>query len=227
MAKNTGKLAGLAALAGAAYMINEKFGKGKDKDKDAEFQKGREDQMGKLVQDSRPARPMDTATKLETPMETIARSDKSSQKSVQDTSAAVNSPGTSTSNISTSSVSPISQQQSGTLTKGPDTSTPDLNEKRNAPINPKNPAAQQKNIVSKKQLDDYKKRFGQDKTLRDYMNAQRALKNQPIKPIALPEMRMGGKVKKMASGGMTSKVSSASRRADGIATRGKTKCKMY
>jgi len=219
MAKNTGKLAGLAALAGAAYMMS----RGKDKDKDAEFQKGREDQMGKLVQDSRPARPMDTATKLETPIETIARSDKSNQA----IPAAVNSPGTSTSNISTSSVSPISQQQSGTLTKGPDTSTPDLNEKRNAPINPKNPAAQQKNIVSKKQLDDYKKKFGQDKTLRDYMNAQRALKNQPIKPIALPEMRMGGKVKKMASGGMTSKVSSASRRADGIATRGKTKCKMY
>ena len=36
------------------------------------------------------------------------------------------------------------------------------------------------------------------------------------------EMKRGGKVKKMASGGMT-----ASKRADGIATRGKTKCKMY
>jgi hypothetical protein len=35
-------------------------------------------------------------------------------------------------------------------------------------------------------------------------------------------MRRGGAVKKMASGGMT-----ASRRADGIATRGKTRCKMY
>ena len=36
-------------------------------------------------------------------------------------------------------------------------------------------------------------------------------------------MKRGGKVKKMVSGGMTSKVSSASRRADGIATKGKTK----
>lgn len=35
------------------------------------------------------------------------------------------------------------------------------------------------------------------------------------------------KPKKMASGGMTSKVSSASKRADGIATKGKTKCKIY
>jgi hypothetical protein len=34
--------------------------------------------------------------------------------------------------------------------------------------------------------------------------------------------RKGGAVKKMASGGMT-----ASKRADGIASRGKTKCKMY
>ena len=33
----------------------------------------------------------------------------------------------------------------------------------------------------------------------------------------------GGKVKKMASGGMTSKASSASKRADGIATKGKTR----
>jgi len=40
-------------------------------------------------------------------------------------------------------------------------------------------------------------------------------------------MKRGGAVKKMAKGGMTSKVSSASSRADGIASRGKTKCKMY
>ena len=36
--------------------------------------------------------------------------------------------------------------------------------------------------------------------------------------------KKGGGVKKMASGGMAS---SASKRADGIATKGKTKCKMY
>lgn len=37
-------------------------------------------------------------------------------------------------------------------------------------------------------------------------------------------MKKGGAVKKMASGGS---VGSASKRADGIASRGKTKCKMY
>jgi hypothetical protein len=211
--KNVGRLAGLAALAGAAYMMS----RGKDKDKDAEFQKGREDQTSKMIP-SGVASPVDTTTGLKPPAQSIKEADKSSQA----TSAGVSAPG-----ASASSISPISQQPSGTLTKGPDNTPVDLNQSRNAAINPKNPAAQQKNIVSKKQLDDYKKKFGQDKTLRDYMNAQRALKNKPIKPIALPEMRMGGKVKKMASGGMTSKVSSASSRADGIATRGKTKCKMY
>ena len=39
-------------------------------------------------------------------------------------------------------------------------------------------------------------------------------------------MKRGGKVKKMASGGMTSKVSSASKRADGIAIKGKTRGKI-
>jgi hypothetical protein len=39
-------------------------------------------------------------------------------------------------------------------------------------------------------------------------------------------MKRGGRVKKMASGGMTFKASSASRRADGIATKGKTRGKM-
>ena len=39
--------------------------------------------------------------------------------------------------------------------------------------------------------------------------------------------RRGGKVKKMASGGMTSKTSSASKRADGCCSKGKTRGKMY
>jgi hypothetical protein len=39
-------------------------------------------------------------------------------------------------------------------------------------------------------------------------------------------MKRGGKVKKMAKGGMTSKMSSASRRGDGIATKGKTRGRM-
>ena len=49
------------------------------------------------------------------------------------------------------------------------------------------------------------------------------LGNEPLKL----GMKKGGAVKKMASGGMTSSASSASRRGDGIASKGKTRCKMY
>jgi hypothetical protein len=49
-----------------------------------------------------------------------------------------------------------------------------------------------------------------------------AEKDKPSEYRGDDEYKRGGRVKKMASGGMT-----ASKRADGIATRGKTKCKMY
>lgn len=48
-----------------------------------------------------------------------------------------------------------------------------------------------------------------------------------LEDLADNSMKRGGKVKKMASGGMTSSASSASRRGDGIASKGKTRCKMY
>jgi hypothetical protein len=41
--------------------------------------------------------------------------------------------------------------------------------------------------------------------------------------VSVEAFKRGGKIKKIASGGMTSKVSSASKRADGIATKGKTR----
>jgi hypothetical protein len=50
------------------------------------------------------------------------------------------------------------------------------------------------------------------------------LERAQAKRAGMEGFKRGGKVKKMASGGMAS---SASKRADGIATRGKTKCKMY
>jgi hypothetical protein len=70
-------------------------------------------------------------------------------------------------------------------------------------------------------------RLGNIKAARDY-NRGRDMESQILNNmITNPPMKKGGAVKKMASGGMTSKVSSASSRADGIASRGKTKCKMY
>ena len=49
------------------------------------------------------------------------------------------------------------------------------------------------------------------------------------RPSAANKRAAGGqiKTKRMASGGMTSTVSSASKRGDGIASKGKTRCKMY
>ena len=60
-----------------------------------------------------------------------------------------------------------------------------------------------------------------------YLNDTFTLEGRERAKKAASGMKRGGAVKKMAKGGMTSKVSSASSRADGIASRGKTKCKMY
>ena len=57
-------------------------------------------------------------------------------------------------------------------------------------------------------------------------NVQQTVSGGPPPNYGGMTMKKGGKVKNMASGGMTSK-SSASSRGDGIASRGKTKCKMY
>ena len=65
-------------------------------------------------------------------------------------------------------------------------------------------------------------RLGNIKAAKDY-NRGRDMEREVLNNmITNPPMKKGGVVKKMASGGMT-----ASRRADGIASRGKTKCKMY
>ena len=69
-------------------------------------------------------------------------------------------------------------------------------------------------------------RLGNIKAAKDYNRGQGMEREVLNNMITNPPMKKGGMVKKavkkMASGGMT-----ASRRADGIASRGKTKCKMY
>ena len=75
---------------------------------------------------------------------------------------------------------------------------------------------------SKERLDDMEA----DEALREVDEERKgrkyAEKDKPTEYRGDDEYKRGGRVKKMASGGMT-----ASKRADGIATRGKTKCKMY
>lgn len=70
-------------------------------------------------------------------------------------------------------------------------------------------------------------RLGNIKAAKDY-NRGREMESQVLNNmITNPPMKKGGVVKKMAKGGMSSVASSASKRADGIASKGKTKCKMY
>ena len=75
---------------------------------------------------------------------------------------------------------------------------------------------------SKERLDD----MDTDRVMRevdeDIKASKYAAKDKPSEYRGDDEYKRGGRVKKMASGGMT-----ASKRADGIATRGKTNCKMY
>lgn len=281
MAKNAGRLAGLAALAGAAYMMS------KDKDKG--------------TTDSNPTRGSgrdSTETRLKTPAQSIAESDKSDKSS----------------SIST-------KGESGTTTPGPDKSAPDLSESRNKPASqrstpskpasasapslaPENrnleagmsrgtraaPASTSTTSSSEEGMKNYKPRrttaapastvSSSAEGMKNYVprstppSATKSAPPAPTKPATSPAsnsrvptseqaaanrqeaydkvkavgskvgdyvrnfetpaerrsreakessgMKRGGAVKKMASGGMA-----ASKRADGIASKGKTKCKIY
>ena len=179
--KRTGRLAGLAALAGAAYMINEKLGK----DKDAKFQKDRIDQTSKRI-------PNDVASSENTTAKKdVVSSVNTTDKPVEKYSSAYN---------------PVASRDTlgqaarnlgvGDATNGAESpkSAPVVKPEVKAKTLPK------AGIVTKEQLAEFRRRFGKDKTLTDYMNARNALRNQdagkPLKPIVLPDKyRMGGKVK--------------------------------
>ena len=220
MAKNAGRLAGLAALAGAAYMMS------KNKDKES----GTTDSNP-----TRAARPESTETRLKTPAQSIAEADKSVG----------------------SGPSPNTQQPSGTLTQGTDTSAVDLNPDRNKPVvkpvvspvpqpvsdaDNKSAAAIPSGIFASTRSNTqipvlplgssdkktYERKAGATaKEIKDYRDQQDAQKRIDALRSSGGRRAAGGAIKKMASGGMTSKPSSASKRADGIASRGKTRCKMY
>jgi hypothetical protein len=178
-------LAALAGLAGLAYAYNKNSA-------------GKENNAGK---ESNALAESNRISKLSDESNTLARVNREKtpgQGAIDDTNAgvlnALSAP-KATPNAQAGNQGVLPQK---TLTPEPEPKPEPVTTK---PVVP----AQKKNIVSKKQLEDYKKKFGQDKTLRDYMNTQ------------------SGKVRKMASGGMTS---SASSRGDGIATKGKTRGKI-
>jgi hypothetical protein len=189
--KKTGKAAGLAALAGLAYMALSDKNKNKSGTKDtaaentriADARGAREEEKGAALfmsgEDERPAPTgMGAATKFVTPAK-VARSEKA--PSAADLGTIYDETGA------------LSKFRRNTETG--ELYNPGVSDGGRSMVNLQNAADR-----------------------RDRINANVG------DPGYSEGMKKGGKVKKMASGGMTS---SASKRGDGIAQRGKTRGKMY
>ena len=223
MAKNAGRLAGLAALAGAAYMMS------KNKDKES----GTTDSNP-----TRAARPESTETRLKTPAESIAEADKSDKSNSISTQggAGTTTPGSDKSPVDLNPdrnkpvvktdvkpvVSPVPQPVSDADNKSaaaiPSGIFASTRSNTQIPVLP----------LGSSDKKTYERKAGATaKEVKDYRDQQDAQKRIDALRSSGGRRAAGGAIKKMASGGMTSKPSSASKRADGIASRGKTKCKMY
>ena len=200
--KNLGRLAGLAALAGAAYMASKgKYNEDAGKQTTSSYTGDT-----KKVEAG--------GASLESPEDTIKRS---MQKA----------PGDSKPITEADAVMPeLAESKKPTPPRPPAAKTdPRINStRRDIPAKQK-PVI--KGVKPAEDMENYKPRVtppaapfkgGQP----GYDEAGNFLGGRRGYDEAGNPMKKGGKVKKMASGGMT-----ASRRADGIASRGKTKCKMY
>jgi len=244
MAKNAGRLAGLAALAGAAYMMS----KGKDKDKE----KGTTDSNP-----TRPARPEPTETRLKSPAESIAAADKSDKSTSISTKGAAGTttpgPDTSVPRLDTEPNKPVvspaprdaqtpkivSEPSDKRVALSSDAAVLEaLNSRGNRSVKNDNYSNEGRSSIlaaKKKQTPvlplgssdtkTYDRKQGATASGIDAYRKEQEEKERINKLQASGGRRASGgavKTKKMASGGMT-----ASSRADGIASRGKTKCKMY
>ena len=297
MAKKLGRLAGLAALAGAAYMVGNKFGKDKDATGPAatadeiKLSKDRTDAQTKAVSGLKPVEKSSSA------YNPVASSDTRGQaalnRGVGDATNGAESPKSAPVKENRQNVKPIDLPEAGgglSQSKGVLRSDRDMTQAEAKTILNQTPAdkakqaakdrkdidsnkadfrAYQRNLdaakvanlksnaaTKQKVLDTLNQRAGANtpSALRSdqLANVSRATKReQKTKQFAqdVPYQESAAKtdammaasraarkadaLKKAAkkssfkSGGMVSKVSSASRRADGIASRGKTKCKMY
>lgn len=245
MAKNAGRLAGLAALAGAAYMMS----KGKDKEA------GTTDSNP-----TRAARPDSTEERLKTPAESIAAADKSDKSTSISTKGAsgTTTPGPDTSvpkldteinkpvkPASAPAPAPASAPAAGSApATTPMASTADRTDQlaglsravkredatkkaaqgdfKDVSRVPKNdsPAA----IKAKKMYDTMSEKSGAGTSSAQKTDAL-AVASRAAR--AANAKRRAATQSAYKKGGMTSTASSASKRADGIASKGKTKCKMY
>jgi hypothetical protein len=242
MAKNAGRLAGLAALAGAAYLYN------KDKDKD-KGPKGKED-TGPGYKS--------TETRLKTPAQSIAEADKSDKSSSISTKgeSGTTTPGPDKSvpRLDTEPNKPVKSapmpapKPAPVVADTPSTpmaSTADRTDQlaglsravkresktskaaqgefrdttRNFSYNDGTPA-----VKAKEMYDTMSEKSGAGTSSARKTDAL-AVASRAAR--AADAKRRAAKQSAYKKGGMTSTASSASKRADGIASKGKTKCKMY
>lgn len=192
-------LAGLAALGALGYMLTR-------------------DKKGGDSNPTRAARPESTETRLESPEDTIKRS---MQKAPEAEDANYGNEGLRTS----MGVAPTKQRLSPAAVADNTTgiTMPTGSPDAEASMTRGRPKAKGVGVSSSAEgMKNYKPRS----TPSPMASKTKETPVAPKKPYMPEEVDMGfkkgGKIKKMASGGMT-----ASRRADGIASRGKTKCKMY
>jgi len=242
MAKNVGRLAGLAALAGAAYMMSRgKDATGPSATADEEkSSKARTDAQREAVSGPKPVEKSSSAynpvTSNDTPGQ-VARN-----RGVGDATNGMDLPKPAPA-PKKEKVDPFANYEGGDLLTGAQSSMPASNvpdairNENTAKTNAKIAQADANKFANKGDIKTASKKYS---TATDaYKNLSRAAavvdaRKREEKQLRADKMRAsggrraaGGAIKKMASGGMTSKVSTASSRADGIATRGKTKCKMY
>ena len=199
--KNLGRLAGLAALAGAAYMAS----KGKDKDDAGDQKTSSYTGDTKKVEDKEEPRRQIT--------DYMKKSDGDSKPI---TEADVVMP----------------EKAAPKTATAPRTSTTAKTDSLGVKAPASGNSADKLASLSRSTIREAKtKQFAQDVPYQEsaaktdaMMAASRAARQADARKRALSAgtMKKGGAVKKMASGGMT-----ASKRADGIASRGKTNCKMY
>ena len=208
--KNLGRLAGLAALAGAAYMGL----KGKDKDDAGDQKTSSYTGDTKKVEDKEEPRRQitDYMKKSDGDSKPITEADVvMPEKAAPAAPKKLTPPRASTTAKTDPRINSTRRDLEAGMSRG-------MPAKQKPVIEGVKPAEDMKNYKPRRPVPTPPFKGGQP----GYDEAGNFLGGRRGYDEAGNPMKKGGKVKKMASGGMT-----VSKRADGIASRGKTKCKMY
>jgi hypothetical protein len=206
-------LAILAGLAGLAYANRDKLFGGKGKDK------GKSESSGMTTEQNDELATVNRISKMSDDSDTLARVNREESSGVPKTKSdvlkAITAPKTAP-NDQAGNQGVIASSKPSSTSK-PKPKRTGMTGAQNTALANANKGMSQASITAAKDEDA---RLGNIKAARDY-NRGRDMEREILNNmITNPPMKKGGMVK-MASGGMT-----ASRRADGIATKGKTRGKM-